>query len=757
MLLKNFQEKILYGNLQSDRTNYLKHHGLISYVNEIMSGSSKKEIYIQSPTGSGKTRILAELLKDKREYATIWLSIADGDLHLQSKKKIENYNGYKCYEYKDISSKFNLVKGDIVFISLNALRNKKSHINNDSSTSLSFENIINNTNGNNIPILLIIDESHKGLDTEIGLNIFDYIKPKIKIEVSATNTSKKIVSDNSLIINSTEVIDEGLIKKEIIINQIYSQNEKTPLTSKNASEIINSAINQQKIIQAEYNKNPDLNNLVPLILIQIANKSDFDINNSSKDIIRIIKECDPSISDYDIAVWLSEDKSNNTDIINGKQRFLIFKQAIATGWDCPRAHILVKLREFSSNSESFDIQLLGRVLRTINGKHYNNQIIDVAYLYTDSEEVNTVIDFEHLNYGNFISEIKTNIDSFTLVGQYLDNNKNTGLSAEQIKAICELLKNDETINSLLKNSRFNPILETKIPIGQINSEDINSEYIFGVVEKESTKVSSTRNDLYNKFISILKNFFNSAYKPHLKESILESVYFLYKSIFNLNQINEQDEIYIYNSFITEDKSFIDVLNDIKQKLDLQLSSTKEVNKYIFNLPLKEFFNKKTHKLSSSFKKNVFHNYYLQNTKSNIEKKFENYIDNNPDVLFWYKNGITPKLNYSITYNDASQVSHNFFPDYIIKLKCGKYLVMDTKSGNTLIDAIENNKLRALYDFGCTQKNYSGRIIIFNNNEYLVNKDSNVNIDRVKRNDFSDFIKLSELISNQNLSASLISN
>ena len=60
--------------------------------------------------------------------------------------------------------------------------------------------------------------------------------------------------------------------------------------------------------------------------------------------------------------------------------FLLFKQALATGWDCPRAKILVKLRE--NMSETFEIQTLGRLRRMPRAKHYGRDILDCSYLYT---------------------------------------------------------------------------------------------------------------------------------------------------------------------------------------------------------------------------------------------------------------------------------------------------------------------------------------------------------------------------------------
>ena len=88
-----------------------------------------------------------------------------------------------------------------------------------------------------------------------------------------------------------------------------------------------------------------------------------------------------------MASWFSGDHPDNPDEIkklDGQYAFLLFKQAIATGWDCPRAKILVKLRE--GGTERFNIQTVGRVRRMPERKHYDCPLIDNCYVYTlDSE------------------------------------------------------------------------------------------------------------------------------------------------------------------------------------------------------------------------------------------------------------------------------------------------------------------------------------------------------------------------------------
>ena len=72
--------------------------------------------------------------------------------------------------------------------------------------------------------------------------------------------------------------------------------------------------------------------------------------------------------------------SDDLTKLDGSPAFLLMKQAISTGWDCPRAKILVKLRE--GGSEDFQIQTIGRIRRMPEGKHYGLNILDYCYIYT---------------------------------------------------------------------------------------------------------------------------------------------------------------------------------------------------------------------------------------------------------------------------------------------------------------------------------------------------------------------------------------
>jgi type III restriction enzyme len=66
---------------------------------------------------------------------------------------------------------------------------------------------------------------------------------------------------------------------------------------------------------------------------------------------------------------------------NGSEvEVLIFKEAVAVGWDCPRAQVLVMLRAI--RSLTFEIQTVGRILRMPEAKHYDIAELNKAFVYS---------------------------------------------------------------------------------------------------------------------------------------------------------------------------------------------------------------------------------------------------------------------------------------------------------------------------------------------------------------------------------------
>lgn len=123
-------------------------------------------------------------------------------------------------------------------------------------------------------------------------------------------------------------------------------------------------------------------NVNPLIVIQIPNKSESLVDSVEE----YLENKGITYFNKQLAVWLANKKENLDGIEDNTSpvKAVIIKQAVATGWDCPRAHILVKLRE--NMSETFEIQTIGRIRRMPEAMHYENTLLDNCYLYTFDEK-----------------------------------------------------------------------------------------------------------------------------------------------------------------------------------------------------------------------------------------------------------------------------------------------------------------------------------------------------------------------------------
>jgi type III restriction enzyme len=120
------------------------------------------------------------------------------------------------------------------------------------------------------------------------------------------------------------------------------------------------------------------NEINPLIMVQVPNKNDVLVD----EIERYFESKGITYDNQKLAVWLAN-KKENLEAIEDNAAYpvaLIIKQAVATGWDCPRAWILVKLRD--NMDETFEIQTIGRIRRMPEAKHYEKDILDSCYLYT---------------------------------------------------------------------------------------------------------------------------------------------------------------------------------------------------------------------------------------------------------------------------------------------------------------------------------------------------------------------------------------
>lgn len=294
-----------------------------------------KAIVFKSPTGSGKTFTLAKYIKEIVEelkgidICFLWLSPGEGNLHLQSYKSLnedlENYPSVKLLEQEFFGSRRTINPNEVVVCNWEKLSSKDSqtgewkNILMKDKEMTNFRELIRNTRERGIKIILIIDESHSKSKAKRAFELRnDIIKPDLTIEMSATPILKEGEYNERVEVLPSQVIDEGMIKKEIIINENIIDVDDEKITS------------QELIMEAAFSKREELKHwykelglkINPLALIQIP------VSEAGEDkkvfVESFLAEKGITYENKKLALWMSgkENKINqeNWEIIPNDSR-----------------------------------------------------------------------------------------------------------------------------------------------------------------------------------------------------------------------------------------------------------------------------------------------------------------------------------------------------------------------------------------------------------------------------------------------------
>jgi type III restriction enzyme len=372
-------------------------NGLYNKATGLLQKAGNKILVFRAPTGSGKTIIMAEFLrnlvvenKTNLGFSFIWA--APRQLHGQSKEKLERYyfenKVLKCSYYDELTDKV-IAENEVLFLNWESINKEDNIFIRENENEFNLSNVLQNTREQGRQIILIIDESHFSTKTEKAIGLKNLIDAKLTIEVSATPVLTNQLNELEAIDRESVIIDE-MIKKYVVINQdfkndIQAEKEeitevKTELPETTNEFIISEALKKRIQLAEEFDSLSA--NVNPLMLIQLPDAS-AGAEVIKDEIISILKKHGITTDNGKLAVWFSEEKQNRETISQNDDpvEVMLFKQAIAIGWDCPRAHILVMLRDVQS--DIFRIQTIGRIMRMPELKHYPVNSLNIGYIYTN--------------------------------------------------------------------------------------------------------------------------------------------------------------------------------------------------------------------------------------------------------------------------------------------------------------------------------------------------------------------------------------
>ncbi len=377
-------------------------------------------VSLQAPTGAGKTIIAAALIEDiyfgstladgttfneQPEAIFVWLSDSP-ELNEQSKQKIELKTSKlrfgQCVTITEESFDMEMLEdGRIYFLNTQKIsRSGKLTQHSDDRQYTIWETLDNTIRNKSDHLYFIIDEAHRGAKskreagtdttimqrfikgythTENGIRHTMASMPVI-LGISATAERFNTLVGNTTnvglqkyVITADEVRGSGLLKDRIVIT--YPEDP----TKNNDIVLLEAAVDEwmkkcRRWYQYTYEQH--YANVDPVLVVQVCQGSGGTLSDTNlEDVLTKIEEkygtpfktgevvhCFGEGTTLEIR-GLNIPHVKASEIAGGhKIKVVFFKEALSTGWDCPRAETMMSFAV--KNDPTYIAQLLGRMVRT---------------------------------------------------------------------------------------------------------------------------------------------------------------------------------------------------------------------------------------------------------------------------------------------------------------------------------------------------------------------------------------------------------
>ena len=305
--------------------------------------------------------------------------------------------------------------------------------------------------------VVIIDESHN-FEAKLRIELFEQINPSFILDLTATPRQKSNIIS---FVDAKKLKDANMVKLPVVL---YNRDSIT--------DVLFNAITLRNNLELRAKKLREQGGsyIRPIVLVQAQPKSDKDNETFDKVKQKLI---DAGIPEAHIKIKTADkDELKGIDLMSEDCaiRYIITVNALKEGWDCPFAYILASL---ANKTSRIDVeQIVGRVLRLPHTTKHNDEFLNLAYVFTSSnnfrETVESVI--KGLNNAGFSSKDTRIVvqddptpqiaeEPATLFGnddaeqqangyQVFDNQDDNNFDAEQLKEKLQSGSDDEGQSSI---------------------------------------------------------------------------------------------------------------------------------------------------------------------------------------------------------------------------------------------------------------------------------------------------------------------
>lgn len=709
-------------------------------------------LVFKSPTGSGKTLMMANFIRGLNhlpnwgeDKAFIWITFSD-DLAMQSKDKFaeyfENNLENNLLTVRDIN-RSKLFENDILFLNWQKIvqdnaTTRKLKLRRPTDDRLAkesgqyFEDLIEATQKDNREIVLLVDEAHTHGDTELAQDIIKKIDPKIIVHITAT-PSERIKAqaadlDSYVKVKREAVVSEGLIKDKIVVQT--DEDLKKHKGEDLDKVLLGLGLTKREELKSELKRLGK--NINPLMLIQLPNDDGERIAAGDKTKEEVVSEylAEKGIKKTHVAKWFDKKRENLEFITENDSDvdYLIFKQAAGTGWDCPRASVLVMFREIKS--ETFYTQTVGRILRMpephLKEDYKSNPNLRIGYLYTnysrkeirlpDQSEGNKPFTqyayrkdgirnlavpsayISRVDYGDIPASYQFQ-DSFKKsMNTYFGITKNDILGKLEAKLKKKgLATGGKLANSIIANAKFDDFDQLGFDFKK-KGIDVSIEMSTNDVEKTFNylcyQILKEQTDEKAKYTNFARSWsvLKSAIRIWFKSALGDDSNYYYRVFVNDLQKGASSTLRpaITQALIDFKPTAQTILKEKKKRQENANAPAFEIQEtYHFTDDYEEVPQRKC-VLDKCF---VLKDY---NGKGN-ELKFIKYLESHGSrILWWFKNGNQGKEYFALKYENTVEGKEElFYPDWVVMFKNYAIGIFDTKQGQTAADQVTADKAKAL--------------------------------------------------------------
>ena len=566
--------------------------------------------------------------------------------------------------------------------------------------------------------LIVIDEGHRAYSEKAKAALMDF-NPRFILELSATPNKKSHESNVLVSVSGGELKKEEMIKLPINIYNLESGDWKKALAK--GHEILQRLSKSAVKAQAK-----DSRYIRPIQLIRVerTGKDQREKKFIHSEDVREYLIRNFNVNPLEIKVKsASKDELKNEDLLSeySRVRYIITKEALKEGWDCPFAYILTILSK--TKAPVAIEQMIGRVLRQPETRRASIEALNQSYVVCMDQDTNQAVEgirkgLENEGMDGLAGEIKMSDDHKASVREAAVRRRKPfrGLKIFLPKVLCkkggslkELSYEEDLLFSIdwskLKLNQT-PILDGKIPDISHTQVDIKKQLelisSFHGSEKEEAPENFNMDFgfLCARLSDIIPNLWDAGAAVDKALSSLkrkygkERVYLSRFYILDFLRNNLQEQI----SQRTE-KLFREKLKNHEIIFKLVSAGDPDLNwKMAETLPLSvsEESDMLRKRNSKDLQLSLFEDIYKKEFKFNdLEKKVAWYLDEDSAIKWWHR--IIERQDWHL----QGWQKNKIYPDFLVCVKPSKsgnasFSILETK-GRHLMGNPDTEYKRKLFD------------------------------------------------------------